>query len=445
MRPISQARFDAMVTYAREPLARYMMHEKAWFEAGREQVLGALVVDTDGEYSGVILGRDRDERYRAIALTTPVDTIESAITDLHNSMEVTLLSLQELREQGDETGKPVDFFTPVVNEERLSPNFKTVALDSGFAPARGIISEMMRWHQDVDGNFVEQFQTSGFDARIWELYLFAAMRESELMVEQPAPAPDFLCSAVNGMQFFLEATTINPSKTKDGHPVETPRPETNDELTRYVQHFLPTKYAGPLTTKLGKRYWTSPEVQNKPLAFAIQDFHDTMSMTRSKAGLGIYLYGFIHDPDGSPRKISEHIWGSKKVPSGFFTLDNSEHISAVIFNASGTLSKFNRMGVAAGFGSGDVVLVRKGHRYDPSPNASSPLPYQHVVTEGYPETWMQGMEVFHNPHALNPLDPELLPDAVHNHLLNNGKVSSSIPAWPGWAPLNSFTSVITLS
>ena len=25
---------------------------------------------------------------------------------------------------------------------------------------------------DADGNFVEQFQTTGFNARIWELYLF---------------------------------------------------------------------------------------------------------------------------------------------------------------------------------------------------------------------------------------------------------------------------------
>ena len=37
---------------------------------------------------------------------------------------------------------------------------------------------MMRWHEDADGNLIEQFQTSGFDARIWELYLFAALSEA---------------------------------------------------------------------------------------------------------------------------------------------------------------------------------------------------------------------------------------------------------------------------
>ncbi len=51
---------------------------------------------------------------------------------------------------------------------------------------------MMRWYEDIDGNFVEQFQTTGFNARVWELYLFAALTEANLRLERPDPAPDFL-------------------------------------------------------------------------------------------------------------------------------------------------------------------------------------------------------------------------------------------------------------
>lgn len=36
---------------------------------------------------------------------------------------------------------------------------------------------MMNWYEDVDGNFVEQFQSSAFDARLWELYLYAMFVE----------------------------------------------------------------------------------------------------------------------------------------------------------------------------------------------------------------------------------------------------------------------------
>ncbi len=49
----------------------------------------------------------------------------------------------------------------------------------------------MRWYEDVDGNFVEQFQTSAFDARIWELYLFAVLDEAGYLVDRRYPTPDF--------------------------------------------------------------------------------------------------------------------------------------------------------------------------------------------------------------------------------------------------------------
>jgi len=73
----------------------------------------------------------------------------------------------------------------------------------------------MRWYDDADGNFVEQFQTTGFDARMWELYLFAALTEANFVVARPRPAPDFLVRGLTG-EFALEATTINPSVGGDG-------------------------------------------------------------------------------------------------------------------------------------------------------------------------------------------------------------------------------------
>jgi hypothetical protein len=71
-----------------------------------------------------------------------------------------------------------------------NPSFKILSTSSGHSSTRAIIQEMMPHLKDTDGNFVEQFQTSGFDARLWELYLFAYFREERLLVTRPKPAPD---------------------------------------------------------------------------------------------------------------------------------------------------------------------------------------------------------------------------------------------------------------
>jgi hypothetical protein len=61
------------------------------------------------------------------------------------------------------------------------------------------------------------------------------------------------------------------------------------------------------------------------------------------------------------------------------------------------------------------------------------------VGEGYPETWIEGMDVFHNPNALHPLDPDLLPGAAHHRLVTDGQIETAASAWK---PISSTTSVL---
>lgn len=52
----------------------------------------------------------------------------------------------------------------------------------------------------------------------------------------------------------------------------------------------------------------------------------------------------------------------KAVASGFFLLPEAENVSAVIFNANGTLSNFNRTGIKVGFDSSIVRVIHAGER-----------------------------------------------------------------------------------
>jgi hypothetical protein len=313
----------------------------------------------------------------------------------------------------------------------------------GYSPAVELMKSMMRWHEDANGNFVEQFQTTGFDARLWELYVFAMLVEARYVLDKSAAVPDFQARNAAG-ELCVEATTINPSRNKKGEFIPSPPLENPEQMKAFQQQYMPIRYAGPLMAKLAKKYWDKENVKGRPLVFAIQDFHAPMSMVMSRTALPSYLYGMVWDwtCDSSgklviiPRSVASHEWGTKTIPSGFFGFSGSENVSAVIANASATISKFNRMGVLAGFGSKRVRLIRNGMAANPDPNSEVPAVFvREVNAPDYSETWMEGMDVFHNPRALHPLHPSMLPEAAHHWFRDDGQLESCVPQWQPFASI----------
>jgi len=449
MKDISKVRFNALAAYCRQPQTIYFSEEVRWLELNSESILIVLILDrSDEDFGAIILAKDLKERYRCVGISDFFDSQTETLNNAKIKAEEIIADIAKARIQGDEKGKPTDFFNHLKNIHKLNSDFLTISIGEGYSPAVGIINPMMRWHEDADGNFIEQFQTTGFDARLWELYIFAMLVEAGYTFDKSQAVPDFNAKGLLG-ELFIEATTVNPTLDKSGNVVPIPPLDTEDNTFAYIREFVPIKFAGPLTAKLNKKYWENPNVQGRPLVFAIQDFHAPMSMTMSKTGLSIYLYGYDHDweKDNSgkltiiPRKVTKHVWGNKEIASGFFNLPGSENISAVIANSSATISKFNRMGLMAGFGSEKVTLIRKGFIYDFDHNASDPKPFEvKVNSDTYHETWIEGMDVYHNPNALNPLDPSMLPGAAHHRILENGAMDSQIPEWH---PLSSHT-IITI-
>lgn len=448
MRPIPLVRFNALAGYCRLPQVSFHSEELKWFEHGGERVLGILIRDpTDGDLGGVVLGRDRKGRFRWIGSPPYQESQRRAEALLRRKMEQLSMAPDEEYYQDDETGKSVDFFTPIASGNRLSKDFVKLIDEEGFSPARGVIEPMMHWYEDPDGNFVEQFQTTGFDARTWELYLFATFVEMGYRIERVHAVPDFACVGIMG-EFTVEAMTVNPTKTRDGSITPTPPHDTPEQVRSFLRDYMPIKFGSILTSKLAKNYWDRPNVKNKPLLFAIQDFSAVGSMVFTRSALPLYLYGYDYDwqHDNNdrltipPSRIEKHRWGAKEIPSGFFDLPGAENVSAVVFSNSGTVSKFNRMGVLAGFGSRRVVLVRKGFHVNHDPNASRPHEFAYVVNASeYAETWGQGLDVFHNPRAVHPIDPGMLPGAAHHRPLQSGQMESLAPHFH---PLASMTLVI---
>lgn len=424
-------------------MARAQAEELSWFEHADSRVFGTLIRDrTDNDFGGVVFAQDKRLRLRATDVTGFDPIRRRAQVSLRRAMEQAALAAPEEHHKGDEKGQPIDFFAISRSREDLNPSFLSLSEQEAYISAREIITPMMRWYDDPDGNFVEQFQTTGFDQRIWELYLFSAFTEMGYVLDRRQPVPDFMLEGPFGT-LAIEAVTVGPSR--GGSMPPPPALDTPEGIKIYLSQYMPIKFGSALYSKLGKKYWEKSNIAGKSLLFAIQDFSSPGSMIGTRSAIHTYLYGYLHDwkhkESGEleiiPQKITEHRWGSKVIPSGFFNLPGAENVSAVLFSNSGTISKFSRMGIIAGFGSPRVLLVRDGTAVNHDPNASAPIRFRHVVNApDYRESWVEGLDVFHNPRALYPLDARALPGAAHHHLQPDGQIMSDTP---DWHPLGSIT------
>ncbi len=446
MPTISKHKFNAFAGYARDPFTQVFYEEVEWFEYAGGRILGILVRDrVDGDYAGATFAKDKMGRFRAIKTTYPFEVSRHrARVQLRRNMEELGMLPDTAHYQGDEKGEPLNFFEIKKNSKSLHTSFLLLQNDIGYSAARKIIEPMMNWFEDVDNNFIQQFQTTAFDARIWELYLYSAFRQMGFSFDRSFESPDFICTGPHG-KFCLEAVTVNPTQGEKGSVIASPLINTEKELSLFLKEYMPIKFGSALTAKLKKKYWELPHVKETSFLLAIEDFSGEGSMIFTRSSLSLYLYGIDHDwkrDDNdqliiTPRKVECHTWENKVIPSGFFNLPESENISAVLFSNSGTISKFNRMGVLAGFGAEEVTIERIGLQLDHDPNASQALKFHHFINDpNYDETWEQGLEVYHNPIARLPLDKRWLPGVAHFVLLPDGNIKHYTPEFH---PLMSIT------
>ncbi len=333
----------------------------------------------------------------------------------------------------------VSLFAPVVPDSELHPSFKWLLHPYLHAPTRELMQSVFDAMPAVDGNFVRDFQTEGFDARVWELYLYTwGTRSGYYEVYRPHERPDFRFSR-NLRTVWIEAVTAGAQ----GEPPRLPpREDSGFERARHEKdyHYIPQRLGSPLYKKLRERYWELDWVSGLPFLIAIEDFHDPFPVRDSSRVLAHFLYGFteaITSGPGEPlarqlRRVPDPVVGSKKITAGFFDYTDAENISGVLFSNSGTAPKFSRMGYDP-MQHGFLKMIRAGQTADFDPNAVIPEAFAYLVGDGsYEETWGEGMELFHNPRAKIPVPPAFFPDAVEHRLVEDrieSRAAGNAPYW----------------
>lgn len=332
----------------------------------------------------------------------------------------------------------IDLFADIRKQEaELHPQYRVLRDELAYAPARGLICELQASFTDPDGNFVEQFQTFGFDSRTFELFVFAMLSHSGHSIDRTIDRPDFLITK-DGITAAVEAVTANPATSGKIQPYQVFGDAVEgDGLATNLEHMVPVRLGSPLYSKLSMKYWELPHVKGRPFVLAIQDFHAPGSLATSSAPLTNYLYGFgqrwWHDDAGNLvidyHEVAAHKRpGKSDIPSGFFRQAGAENVSAVLFCNSGTIAKFNRMGHQGDYKTRGVRMLRWGTRYQHDPNASMPIPFLYEVgaPEGHEETWGEGTVLIHNPYALYPLPQQWMGAAVEQTLSNDQVVTIAL-------------------
>lgn len=445
--PLDRKRFNHYALGTRLSIIHHVAEEVSWWSAADDRLIAVVVHDRiDDDYGWIILARDRIGRFRAVLLDTSLPSAFRAEEALR--LELARVVRDEdiavLGDQADTPNSPVDLLAvpDAADMTALHPYFLELLNRPARSPGRAVIREIGPWLTPKDPHLVQEFQGQGFDQRLWELYLWAAFREFGLDVEL-LEAPDFRCTAP-GIDFTVEATTAAPSTM--GPLASHPDPKTDAEIEEFLKGYMPIKYGSALHSKLtktnakGKHYWEREESVGKPFLLAIADFHkpatedSPASLTFTQSALWQYLYGQrvrIEERDGAlvviPVPITEHQFGEKTIPSGFFDQPLAENVSAVIFSNAGTIAKFDRMGVVAGFAEPGVRYLRMGYRYSAASESTNGISFvDDLLSDGYEEWWTEEIQVFHNPNALHPLPIMTLMGAIH-HAFEDGELKTLAP------------------
>jgi hypothetical protein len=312
-----------------------------------------------------------------------------------------------------EKGRSVDLFIPVIAPERFHPNFQN-ALLPGREGEREVVSAWLEGFKDRDGKLVTEFQTT-FNSTFWEIYLHAVFREYGFQIDWSHSSPDFVLDTPKG-DIVVEAVTANAAQ---GAVPEWDKPGVITDNVRY-QDFWPLnreaiiRLSNALLSKLKKHrasYASMGHVKGKPFVVAVAPFEQPDFQHQYDRPMRALLYdeyvdetAYFKNPDAFPNgppsvKLASIEKGNgATIDLGIFNNDSWREVSAVVFSCVATWGKTVAMSNRPAFG---FVITSWG-------TDETGKSERRVARIGPPsEAVTDGLQVFHNPHALIPLDLEV--------------------------------------
>ena len=229
----------------------------------RGDAFGAVLHSSSRGYQFFVMRRRVDFRFVETGSKAGLLTVGDAFDKMVKAFKVDT-PLEPLRPGDRRRPRLLEF-----DDRTPSDIFRLLVCKGSHYAAMRVVGETYLAMPNPDRNFVSDMQTSNFDARLWELYLFACFKEQGAKVSQDVVSPDFLIER-EGAQAYIEAVTAsNPSHGALGEPV---RHAPEDKAER-MAGAPAERFAKTLHSKLQRAYQHLPHVKDFPFALAIADFH----------------------------------------------------------------------------------------------------------------------------------------------------------------------------
>jgi len=284
---------------------------------------------------------------------------------------------------------------------------------------RDVLLDWTKNFIDRDGKIVKEFQTT-FHSSFWEFYLNYYFTQNNSVIDHTFNRPDFIIKHPH--KIYVEAVVAN---IKQGGIPETQR-TLEDQLSMFIPPWLQTDFSKVLDEaiirysnaihskqkKYIKEYSKCDWVDTSaPFVIAMASYDQVNYGREYIYPMMALLYGLYYSPEFRGYSIKNSIkkYGTDaEVFLNLFSKLEFNDISAIVFSCTTTIGKLTSLAISAGKPSNNQVFAFRENCSDIGPK------YQlQIVSKDNPETLSDGLFVFHNPNALNPLDKESFPYATH--------------------------------
>ncbi|MDE4455213.1 hypothetical protein [Psychrobacter sp. DAB_AL62B] len=304
----------------------------------------------------------------------------------------------------------MNLFDPIVAEDKQHKNFASIIKLSKEADR----IELIRWcngFPDRDNKFVKEFQAT-FNSSFWEIYLYALFKELNFKMDWSYPSPDFLLEYQTN-RVIVEATIAANAL---GKTPEWEREILEENITRFKKMNIESiiRLSNSIASKhqkYKKTYSKLSHVNSNPFVLAVAPFEQPNFNLQLDIPIMTLLYDYYIDEDAYNDNPHLYPNGPPKVSLGSVEKDNGSKVKLGLFeDASHSDISAIILSTTATWGKVEAMSSEAHHRHIStvwwSEEECKPI-LKSSTTNSYSENIKDGLYVFHNPFAKNPIESDM--------------------------------------